>query len=358
LASGALLDEAITADPLDALGAEVSGRFDGRLPFLLKVLAAAKPLSIQAHPSLTEAIAGFERENNAGIAIDAPQRSFRDANHKPELICALTPFVALCGFRTVEATKRFVAGLGIAALDGLLAAQSDAEQDSDILARALEHLLTVDGEAAQELALAVASACASDRGSPEFAEERRWIAKVAESFPGDRGVAVALLLNLIVLQPGQALFLGAGNLHAYIEGTGVEIMANSDNVLRGGLTPKHIDIPMLLTAVDATPFDLSAGVQTPELVGGIARYDCPVPDFNLDRIEADAANGVDKVVITGSRAQILLCTQGNVTVNASEPGGALTALTLDCGEAAWIPAATTTVEIAGRGTVFNAYADG
>jgi len=327
------LDELIAADPAAQLGTAVADRF-GSLPFLFKVLAAAAPLSLQAHPSVPQAEAGYAREDAAGISIGAPNRSFRDRFHKPELICALTDFHALCGFRDPVATLDVLATIDTSALDPIrdrLAASSDV----DGLGPLLEYLLTLPAADAAALVAPVVAACGVP-GPDRHADVRAMAAALGERYPGDAGVVTALLLNLVHLKPGEALFLGAGNLHAYLGGTGVEIMANSDNVLRGGLTTKRIDIPTLLEVVDARPIDPI--VQRPALVQGIASYDAPVPEFLLDRLDLD-------VSATVSGPAILLCTDGVVDAGS---------FSLERGAAAWLPAGDGIVELRGRGTVYRA----
>ena len=327
------LDELIAADPAAQLGTAVADWF-GSLPFLFKVLAAAAPLSLQAHPSVPQAEAGYAREDAAGVPIDAPNRSFRDRFHKPELICALTDFHALCGFRNPLATLDVLATIDTSALDPIrdrLAVSSDV----DGLGPLLEYLLTLPAADAAALVAPVVAACRVP-GPDRHADVRAMAAALGERYPGDAGVVTALLLNLVHLKPGDALFLGAGNLHAYLGGTGVEIMANSDNVLRGGLTTKHIDIPTLLEVVDARPIEPI--VQRPALVQGIASYDTPVPEFLLDRLNLDGSASV-------SGPAILLCTDGAVDAGS---------FLLERGAAAWLPAGDGIVELRGRGTVYRA----
>ncbi len=328
------LDELVAAHPVGALGEPVAARFES-LPFLLKVLAAAAPLSLQAHPSVAQAEAGFDRENSEGIALDAADRSFRDRSYKPELICALTPFEALCGFREPAETLAILATIPT---DALLLASAGLEADSTPagLAGLLRHLLSLGREEGAALARSVVAAC--QVGGPELgAPERAMAAALGARHPGDIGVVTALLLNRVTLQPGEALFLGAGQLHAYLHGTGIEIMANSDNVLRGGLTSKHVDVSSLLEVVDPTP--THPVVQRPSLVGGVATYEAPVPEFSLSRIEVDG----EAVVAEGPA--ILLCTEGAVEAGPH---------TLERGAAGWMPAEDGPLQLSGRGTVFRA----
>ncbi len=331
--TGTPLDELIGSDPEGALGSDVNSRF-GSLPFLLKVLSAAAPLSIQAHPSLSQAVAGFERENAAGIPIDAPNRSFRDRNHKPELICALTRFEALSGFRVPQLTLELLETINTAALDPVRSRL--AGHTSESMADLLEWMFQLDGAAAAAMVDSVVESCRAADG-PRFAAEREMALELAARYPGDIGVLTALLLNRVVLAPGEAMFLGAGSLHAYLRGTGVEIMANSDNVLRGGLTPKHIDVRSLLEVVDARPVEPE--IQAPETSSPITRYRSPVPEFSLTRYMVDGSLPIDR------GPAILLCTDGWVHLGHH---------TLDKGEAMWLPAGTEQVSADGRGTLFQA----
>lgn len=328
------LDEVVAADPTAALGAPVEERF-GSLPFLLKVLAADAPLSLQAHPSNAQAEIGFAREEAAGIPVDAPDRSFRDRRHKPELICALTEFDALCGFQDPARTLDVLGSIEVAALDTVCTMLRDDPSPGG-LARLLEWLLTLDAADAAALAEPVVEACRVDRGE-QFARERAMAASLGDRYPGDAGVVTALLLNFVTLHPGEALFLGSGNLHAYLHGTGIEIMASSDNVLRGGLTSKHVDVPTLIDVVEAKP--IVPAVQQPTLIDGVATYDSPVPEFSLQRIEV-----VGTITVDGGPA-ILLCTAGR-----ADAGGHV----LGRGAAAWVPASDGPIEIVGTATVFRA----
>lgn len=289
LPDGQALDAAITADPAGHLGAAALGEFGPRLPFLAKILAADAPLSLQVHPSLEQARAGYAAEEVTGEHLN-----YRDANHKPELICALTPFAALAGFREQEQTA--------ALLDGLAVPQVAPYRKllTEGLDRVVEQLLTLDPAGARELVDAVTAAA---RRPGPFPAERALAVDLAAAFPGDPGVVVALLLNLVELQPGQAMYLDAGTMHAYVRGVGIEVMASSDNVLRGGLTSKRIDVPELLRITRFTPGE-------PQVQDGHAArdewvYDTPAEEFRLSRID-DAAmvdcRGPQIFVLTGDSA--------------------------------------------------------
>lgn len=319
---GATLSDVIDADPAAALGAGVLSRFGPRLPFLLKVLAADKALSIQVHPTLAEAEAGYAAEDEAGIARDAPNRNYRDANHKPELICALTPFEALCGFRDPAETLHLLADLDVPELDFL----ADALSGPDPLRTAFTAVLTHDDPAALSTALGAAVQGAKRRF--------RGVQLAAGDFPGDVGVVLALLLNYVELEPGEAIYLGAGNVHAYLRGTGIEIMANSDNVLRCGLTSKHVDVPELLAITDFT------ALADPRLPAVDGAFDVAVRDFRLTRCELDGP-----VIVEDRGPLVVLCARGSASIGGVE---------LTPGRAAFVPATQPGLTLDGQGLVFVA----
>lgn len=293
-------------DPADVEGA---GTLDavtgGSLPYLLKLLAAADPLSIQVHPTREQARTGFARE--AGRDAADPTRNYRDDNHKPELIVALSDrFEALAGLRPVADTLRLLASLpdtpGVRALRDRLA---DGPGE-DALRKVLAWLLS---GTAQSVVDDVVVGLRSAAPTAEFAETLRVVRGIAEHSPGDPGVVVALLMNLVVLRPGEAIFLRAGLLHAYVSGLGVEIMAASDNVLRGGLTPKHIDVAELLAVVDTAP----GAVPVQRADGAETAYDVPVPDFALRRIELSGSRAVRV-----SGPAMVLATSGDIAVTGQD----------------------------------------
>ncbi|MEV1045396.1 mannose-6-phosphate isomerase, class I [Streptomyces sp. NPDC049916] len=328
------LTEVIAADPEGELGAATVARFGPRLPFLLKLLAAGAPLSLQVHPNLDQARDGYADEEARGIPIDAPHRTYKDANHKPELICALTPFDGLCGFRRPAEAADAMDALGVDSLKpyvDLLRAQPEEAALREVLTAIL-------GADPAEMAGTVERAAAAvERLGGAYAP----YARIAHHFPGDPGVLAAMLLNYVQLQPGEALFLGAGVPHAYLDGLGVEIMANSDNVLRCGLTPKHIDVPELLRIVRFEATD--PGVLRPEAApSGEELYETPVDEFALSRYTLAAGAGPTE--LTAPTPQILLCTGGAVQVGE---------LSLNPGESVFVPAGEP-VEASGAGTLFRA----
>ncbi|MER7185632.1 mannose-6-phosphate isomerase, class I [Streptomyces hyaluromycini] len=328
------LVEVIDANPKAELGEEAVAKFGPRLPFLLKILAAGAPLSLQVHPNLEQAREGYEDEERRGIPIDAPHRNYKDANHKPELICALTEFDGLCGFRDPEQTAELLDGLGVNSLKPYVDLLR-AHPEEAALREVLTAILSADRE---EMAHTVAEATAA---CTRLGGDYTPYADIAHHYPGDPGVIAAMLLNYVRLQPGEALFLGAGIPHAYLNGLGVEIMANSDNVLRCGLTPKHVDVPELLRVVRFEAGD--AGVLRPEAApDGEEVYETPIDEFRLSRYVLP--EGTTAHDLTLPTPQILLCTAGTVRVGEYD---------LAPGRSVFVPAGEK-AEVSGAGTVFRA----
>lgn len=328
---GRPLTELVAADPPAVLGAGVARAFDDALPFLFKVLAAARPLSIQCHPDAEQARAGFAREEAAGIPRDAPERSYRDDSHKPELVVALSPFFALKGFREPAEIAALVAAAGVATL----AAETRALARSGDLRAFFAALVTLPED---RLAAALAELAANLGDAPEH----RWVRRLLTLYPGDAGCFAPLVLNLVELAPGEALYLPARELHAYLEGTALEIMASSDNVLRGGLTGKHVDVPELLRVLDFRPG--APAVLTPRPGDdGLSRYETPAREFSL----AVAEPGSAPLERAGRRGvEILLCTDGHVELTAGAESARLRR-----GESLLVPAAVPAYRLAGPGRV-------
>ena len=326
LRTGNSLEELIAEAPQRLLGEGSLERFGPRLPFLLKVLAAGQPLSLQAHPSLDQARVGFAREETAGVPRGAPHRNYKDGNHKPEIICALTEFHALCGFRKVSESVRLFAALGL---------ETSLLMEKGLKAY-FEFVMTQPNEAQGALVDRLVEA--ARKPVKGFEAECQLATRLNALYPRDVGIIGAMLLNLVTLQPGDALYLGAGNLHAYLEGTGVELMANSDNVLRGGPTPKHVDVPELLSVLNFTdgPPDVLKPSAQPEQV-----YRTPAPDFRLSRI----AVAGKPITLPSRGAQLLLVVEGEVLVKGMK---------LRCGSSVFIGADEGAVAVSGTGTVFRA----
>lgn len=319
----------IAADPATTLGAGATET--PRLPFLLKVLAAASPLSLQAHPTSAGAVEGFARENLAGIPVDAPHRNYRDEYPKPEIIYALHDgFEALCGFRPVAESAAALTALdaGSGRLEPLV---SRLNSDADL--RETFHWLISGGADVAEIVSATVDLAAGN-------ERFRGVTALAEAYPGDPGIVISLLMHRVTLAAGEVLSLPAGNIHAYLGGLGVELMTASDNVLRGGLTPKHVDVPELLSVLDFSP--VAVPYLPAERVGDVAQFQPEGADFRLVHLR-----GGGRVELTGPA--IVLCTDGEVQLSGREG----TAWLLR-GQSVFVTPGEEFIDVAEGGTVFVA----
>jgi mannose-6-phosphate isomerase len=339
---GEPLDKLVAHHPVRVVGQASVEAFGPRLPFLLKIIAAAQPLSLQAHPSREQAEAGYAREQAAGIPRDAPQRTYRDSWPKPELLCAFVETDALCGFREPAATYQMFEQLAVDRALTLVAALADADVPAaERLRVAFSRLLRLTPDERSVIS-EIAQAAEATQEPDDVASFARTASELHTYHPGDPGVLAALLMNRITLQPGDALFMPSGNLHAYLSGGGVEIMANSDNVMRGGLTPKYVNVDELLAVLDFTPG--LRGLITPlEESPGVWRYPTPAPEFTLWRLEPHAESAA--VPAAGS-GRILLVTDGELTAMSIT-----TRLDLGRGEAALLSAGEEAA-VTGRGTAF------
>jgi mannose-6-phosphate isomerase len=340
--SGESLNHAIAAAPEANLGSGVLARYGAKLPFQLKVLAAETPLSLQAHPSPAQAVEGFAADEAAGIPLESPLRNYKDKSHKPELLCALTEFWALCGFRELPETQALLEELDVPELLQLRAQLSQGSAKI-ALKSAFSSLMLGPATEQRQLALRVTEACRAKQSSSRFAAELGWAARLGELYPGDVGVVSALLLNLVRLSPGEAVYLPAGNLHAYLGGMGVEIMASSDNVLRGGLTPKHVNVTELLRVLDFQP--LRVALVRPQPYGAEHCYETPAREFRLSYF--DLTSRPLRVVVQGP--EIWLVTNGSVAL-----GAAGRSVTLSGGRSAFVPAEIRELELTGSGRIFRA----
>ena len=345
----------------------MASRF-GQLPFMMKILAVAQPLSLQAHPSTCQAWEGYSREQSLGIPLDAPHRSFRDPHHKPELVCALTEFEALCGIRNVKDTLTLMNTIDTDALNPVrYRLQQDPSPQG--IRKLIEWLLLLDEHKAAELVNAVTQACSAytkalaqprSAGTEthtglnthngcdlQITKMQSILACLGNLYPNDTGVIVAMLLNHVFLAPGESLFLPAGNLHSYLRGSAVEVMACSDNVLRGGLTHKHVDVENLLNVVNTTPEHVQ--VEHPELLGNIAIYHTPAPEFILKRVEVTPHQ---TVTVDNDGPAVLLCTQGQADITSQADMNSITVIQ---GQSVWVDAAETTIQFTGNATVFCAH---
>jgi mannose-6-phosphate isomerase len=325
-------------DPKGQLGAEVVDEFGPRLPYLMKVLAAEAPLSLQAHPDAEYAKQAFAAQE----ADPAAPRNYTDAHHKPEVLVALTPFDALCGFRAPDVSAAVLEGLHIPRLAPVVAALRAGPAG---LRDAVQVLLTWPEDDRPALIEDVVTAA---RARPGYAESYALAINLAGHYPGDPGVLVALLLNQVTLAPGEAIWMPAGNLHAYLSGTGVEIMAASDNVLRGGLTPKRVDVDELLRVLRFEVLDDPILPPT-ELAPGVRTWPVPVREFALYQVKLTAAT--PPLRLPGAGPRIVLGSKGDVFVAEAVDG---TPVEVTPGTAAYVPAETGPATVAGVGEIFVA----
>jgi len=334
------LNDFIRQFPEQTLGAATSEKYHHTLPFLFKLLAAEKPLSIQAHPDKIQAEKGYARENRLGIAVDDPRRNYRDANHKPECICALTSFTGLKGFRnTIDIAAQLSGLCPISLAEELEILKSGGLKPFFKALMEMPELrkTTVIGETIQnaETDAATNPVC-------------HWVLTLFQHYPGDIGILFPAILNLFHLSPGEALFLPAGELHAYLDGFGIEIMANSDNVLRGGLTPKHIDVPELMNILDFRESTLS--ILRPEPVSRMeAAYPTSAEEFSLSVIMVTPEALYDSPACRGP--EILLCMEGEALLSTA---GLPAPMVINKGESAFVPAGAHEYKIAGDARIFKA----
>ena len=338
------LPELIASAPEQWVGPLVQAQFGSTLPFLFKVLAAETPLSLQAHPSLEQARAGFDAEDAKGIPIDAPHRNYRDRNHKPELLCALTRFEALCGFRSRDAAAALFHELSVPSLTPAVAALWDGSLNDEQAIRAtFSELMRLPREIQRQVSQATLEALPPS-DSP-FMASYDWARRLSALYPGDIGVVSSLLLNQVTLQPGQALYLPAGNLHAYLQGVGVELMANSDNVLRGGCTPKHVDVEELLKVLSFRGGPIP--VVSPSPAGAsVQRYVTQAQEFELSRMQITTSVTLPAavtprilLVVEGGPVQ---CQRGNEELSLSR------------GQSAYLTPSDVAVRVSGSATCFCA----
>ncbi len=336
------LEAVIAADPLGELGPASVARFGPRLPFLLKVLSAEQALSIQVHPSRAQAQTGFRAENARGLPPGDPARNYVDDWPKPELLCALTPFEVLAGLRPAADAARLLRALGVDHLHPLAAELDRAPgARAGVLGTSLEW--PESGRA--ELVGDVLAACARlASGDGPYAGACAAAIRAGADHPGDLGVVAMLLMRHTVLDPGQAVFMPAGGLHDYLRGTGIEVLANSDNVIRAGLTGKHIDVPELLKLLDP---DVAVPVLAPRQVSdGISVYETPAPEFRLYRLDLSG----ERLVLPGTGPRILLCTGGRAVLR----GQSGEEVALGRGESCFVSAADRAVTGAGPARAFLA----
>jgi mannose-6-phosphate isomerase len=337
------LIDLLRADPVSVLGKQASRRFDGEFPFLLKILVVEHPLSLQVHPHKDQAETGFHRENQLNIPLDAPNRNYRDSNHKPEFLCAVTRFEAMKGFRNpkniLELMDAVLTSTSLPELD-LLRNKRNAEG----MKRFFSSLVTMDSERRDRVIKEVAK-----KAEPMAAANRafHWVLKLKQAYPRDIGVLSPLFLNLVELSPEEAIYVPAGELHAYLSGVAMEIMASSDNVLRGGLTPKHVDIGELLKILNfnASPVHKqNAFVKTRfERI-----YKTPAHEFQLSKIVLTQGEAFESEA--GRSVEILLCMEGEGAIEDLHTGRSLP---LHKGSSVIVPSRVPRYSVSGDITLFK-----
>lgn len=337
------LDQAIHHNLQPILSSEVALRF-GALPFLFKILAVATPLSVQIHPNAKQAVDGFQHENDLGIDIKAPHRNYQDRQHKPEIICALSPFWMLNGFRHVTAMIRHLSSLQSPDLSLLLQHLTELEHPQG-LKRFIEQLfLLPTWKQEQIIGDSLATIRTKNLRNPIY----RWIERLHGFYPTDIGILFPAILHLCRLEPGQAVFINSGRMHSYLEGAGVELMANSDNVLRCALTTKHKNISELLRILhyEETPVNM---ISPREIQPGEKIYPAPVAEFLLSKIKIKKE---DTYFSRANRSvEIMICTNGYAEIqDLSEQ----TTIRLYQGTAVLIPASVAQYCIKGNAELYKA----
>jgi mannose-6-phosphate isomerase len=337
------LDAVIAADPDTELGPQCVARFGPRLPFLLKVLSAERALSIQVHPSRAQAEAGFRAENERGLPSGDPARNYTDDWPKPELLYAVTPFEMVAGLRTPADAADILRALAVEPLRPF-AARLEDEATAQALGEVFGSVLSWPEAGRAELVAEVLTACARLAGAGgRYADACAAVVRNAEDHPGDLGLVALLLMRHMVLQPGQAVFMPAGGLHDYLRGTGIEVLANSDNVVRAGLTRKHVDVPELLKLLDPA---VTVPVLSPAALGdGIGWFDTPAPEFRLY-----VADLTGDVILPGAGPRIMLCTEGAALLRSSSGAS----VKLGRGGSCFVAAADGSVRATGPARLFLA----
>ncbi len=336
------LDEFVEHNKSAILGERTAQQFNA-LPFLFKILSADKALSIQVHPDKTSAEKGFAKENQLGIDITSSTRNYKDPNHKPELIYALTPYQAMNGFRDYKEIIRLFSEVNAEALT-VHVEQFKAQQNEAGLSQFFSTILSLTGNDKASALEALIQYANTKANTEDGHELESLLIELARQYPGDIGLFAPLMLHCVTLKPGEAMFLDACTPHAYIKGTGLEIMANSDNVLRAGLTPKHIDIEELLANTICQPKPTEHICLRPEIIGNAQHYPIPVEDFKFSLYQGDAT-------ITCESAEMILAIDSEVVLT-HEKGETLR---LSKGQSAFVPYQTGKYQVSSAGSYARAY---
>ncbi|MFA0194517.1 mannose-6-phosphate isomerase, class I [Vibrio artabrorum] len=342
--NGEPLSHMINENKTEVLGEYTAARF-GELPFLFKVLAAETPLSIQVHPNKRKSELGFERENALGIPLNASHRNYKDPNHKPELVYALTFYKAMNGFRPIDDIIALFEEADIPSL-AIELNMLKANADSDSLKSFFSAIMSLEGDrkasALNELYAAHTRSAKTVMGR----EALQYSIEFKQYYPGDIGLFTPLMLNTVELAPGEAMFLFAETPHAYVQGTGLEIMANSDNVLRAGLTPKYIDVPELIDNTIFEPIKPEDIRLKPVLKEGKMSYPIPVDDFGFDILSATDESKSQYL----RSAEILFCVEGEATVTSEGRS-----VSLKPGESVFVSSHSSVYQYQGNGILARAF---
>ncbi|WP_426225800.1 mannose-6-phosphate isomerase, class I [Pseudarthrobacter sp. DSP2-3-2b1] len=331
------LDELIAANPGHALGDRSRAAFGDKLPFLLKVLAAGSPLSLQVHPTQDQAASGYAAEEASGVPRSAPTRNYKDFNHKPEMILALTEFAALCGFRPAAQSSAVfgsivssfkAAGAKTPGVLDEVRCNLSGSNESAAIRTAFSRLIRGGSDVSHTVHI-VAELLRERIPEGPHAVEFETALALNDAYPGDPGVLISLMLNKVTLHPGEAVFLPAGNIHAYLHGLGIEVMASSDNVLRGGLTSKHIDVEELMSTVEFKPLPVPR-INASAPSRGRQVWEPPFDEFQLQRLETRPGEGIQ---LPAGAPAIVLAVAGAGVLSSRN-----TALDLLRGDSAFISA--------------------
>ncbi|MEZ8474726.1 mannose-6-phosphate isomerase, class I [Vibrio cyclitrophicus] len=342
--SGDLLSDIIKQDERANLGNYTVNRF-GELPYLFKVLAAHKPLSIQVHPNKRKSELGFARENEQGITLNDSTRNYKDPNHKPELVYALTSYKAMNGFRPIEHIIRLFNEIALGELFQEVALLAQGA-NSEALGQFFSSIMMLSG-ARKEKVLAQLEEAYSKPILSNMAYEAIEYSKVFKKhYEGDIGLLAPFILNTVELEPGEAMFLFAETPHAYVQGTALEIMASSDNVLRAGLTPKHMDIPELIDNVVFSSINPEKLKMSPVIKGSKEYYPIPVDDFGFDILHANSVK--QEQYVRG--AEILFCVDNNIVLESQDK-----VIKLEPGESVFVPCSAQMYTYQGQGRLARAY---
>jgi mannose-6-phosphate isomerase len=338
------LDEVIKGSPESILGKRVAEKFANKLPFLFKVLAVSNPLSVQVHPNLEQARDGFARENRLHIPLDAPNRNYSDDNHKPELLLAITCFTCLKGFRRTQEILGLMERIAPSGLSGELTLLRTKPEASS-LKNFFKYLMIMDKSRRKQM-LSEAVSLAEKRADQDPAFH--WMVELNREYPEDIGVFSPVILNFVELRPGDAMYLETGELHSYLNGLAMELMANSDNVLRGGLTSKYTDVPELLKLVD---FKTGPALPVrPERLGTCESvYQTPAREFTLSVISVNKEKTFES--LRDRSVEILICMEGEADINDSGTGEVLA---LTKGRSVIVPSAVSQYRIDGMATLYKA----